>query len=77
MRRSKAKIFCEIYHDFLGHLGQSVQNNIVEYLHKLRFQVYSVSLADLSTGSDFDKHEYIRSQLIMLNGNVLRLHISL
>lgn len=58
LRRNKVKIFCEVHHDFLGHLGQSVQN-IVEYLHKLGFQVHSVSLDDLSMGSDFDKTEYI------------------
>ncbi|MBE9502204.1 MAG: FkbM family methyltransferase [Chloroflexi bacterium] len=58
LRRNKVKIFCEIHHDFLRHLGQSVQD-IVEYLEKLEFEVYSVSLDDLSMGSDFDKPEYI------------------
>ena len=58
LQRNKVRIFCEIHHDFLRHLGQSVQD-IVKYLQKLGFEVYSVSLDDLSMGSDFNKPEYI------------------
>ena len=58
LQRNEVKIFCEIHHDFLRHLGQSVQD-IVKYLQKLGFEVHSVSLDDLSMGSDFNKPEYI------------------
>jgi len=58
LKENKVKIFCEIHHGFLEQLGQSVQD-IVKYLQDLDFQVYSVSLNDLSLGKEFDKHEYI------------------
>jgi len=47
LRNDKVKIFCEIHHPFLKELDISVQN-IVKYLQKLRFQVYSISLDNLS-----------------------------
>ncbi len=55
---NKVKIFCEIHHDFLKQLGQSVQD-LVQYLQGLEFQVQSVSLNDLKTGNNFEKCEYI------------------
>jgi len=58
LKENKVKIFCEIHHGFLEQLGQSVQD-IVKYLQDLDFQVYSVSLNDLSLGKEFDKSEYI------------------
>jgi len=57
LRRSKVDIFCEIHHDFLSQLGQSV-GGIVEYLQRLEFEVHSVS-EDLKIGNDFDKPWYI------------------
>jgi len=58
LRKNKVKIFCEIHHDFLKQLGQSVED-IVQYLHGLEFQVQSVSLNDLKTGNNFENCEYI------------------
>ena len=58
LRRNRVRIFCELHHDFLRHLGQSAQD-IAEYLQKLGFKVHSVSLDDLSMGSDFDQPDYI------------------
>jgi FkbM family methyltransferase len=58
LRKNKVMIFCEIHHDFLRKLGQSV-GNLVEYLHKLDFQVQDVSLNDLKLGNNFEKCEYI------------------
>ena len=58
LRNDKVKIFCEIHHPFLKELDISVQN-IVKYLQKLRFQVYSISLDNLSMGYDFDNCDYI------------------
>jgi FkbM family methyltransferase len=58
LRKNKVKIFCEIHHDFLKQLGQSVED-IVDYLRELQFQVQSVSLDDMEMGSDFADCEYI------------------
>jgi len=58
LRKNKVKIFCEIHHDFLKELGQSVKD-IAEYLQSLDFQVYGVSLDDLSLEKELDKCEYI------------------
>jgi len=58
LRKNEVKIFCEIHHDFLKQLGQSVED-LVEYLQGLEFQVQSVSLNDLKTGNNFEKCEYI------------------
>jgi FkbM family methyltransferase len=56
--KNKVKIFCEIHHDFLKQLGQSVED-IIQYLHGLEFQVQSVSLNDLKVGNNFKNCEYI------------------
>ena len=56
--KNKVKIFCEIHHDFLKHLGQSVEDT-VQYLQELKFHVQSVSLDDLNTGNNFENCEYI------------------
>jgi len=58
LKENKVKIFFEIHHDYLSHFGQSAQD-IVNYLKKLGFQVYSVSLSDLSLGKEFYKCEYM------------------
>jgi len=58
LQKNKVKIFCEIHHDFLKQLGQSVED-LVQYLQGLEFQVQSVSLDDLKMGNNFEKCEYI------------------
>jgi FkbM family methyltransferase len=58
LRKNEVKIFCEIHHDFLKQLGQSVEE-LVQYLQALEFQVRSVSLNDLKTGDNFENCEYI------------------
>jgi len=58
LQKNKVKIFCEIHHDFLKELGQSVEE-LVQYLQGLEFQVQSVSLNDLKMGNNFEKCEYI------------------
>jgi len=58
LSKNKVKIFCEIHHDFLKQLGQSVED-IIQYLHGLEFQVQSVSLNDLKVGNNFENCEYI------------------
>jgi FkbM family methyltransferase len=58
LRKNKVKVFCEIHHDFLKQLGQSV-GDIVQYLQGLEFQVESVSLNDLKTSNSFEGCEYI------------------
>jgi FkbM family methyltransferase len=58
LRRNNVKIFCEIHHDFLKQLGQSV-GDLVTYLHSLEFEVHSVSLNDLEVGDNFDTCDYI------------------
>jgi len=58
LRKNKVKIFCEIHHDFLKQLGQSVQE-LVQYLQGLEFQVQSVSLDDLEVGNNFEKCDYV------------------
>jgi FkbM family methyltransferase len=61
LSRNKVKIFCEIHHDFLKQLGQSVED-LVEYLQGLEFQVQSVSLNDLNMGDNFGNCEYVYAQ---------------
>ena len=46
LRRNAPRIFCEIHHDYLSRLGQSV-DGIVEYLDALGFQVTPVSVEAL------------------------------
>jgi len=58
LQKNKVKIFCEIHHDVLEELGQSV-GDIVEYLQRLGLEVHSVSLDDLKIGNDFESCEYI------------------
>jgi FkbM family methyltransferase len=58
LQKNKVKIFCEIHHDVLEELGQSV-GDIVEYLQRLGLEVHSVSLDDLKIGNDFEDCEYI------------------
>jgi len=56
--KNKVKIFCEVHHDFLKQLGQSI-GDLVKYLQSLEFEVQSVSLNDLKVGSNFEKCDYI------------------
>jgi FkbM family methyltransferase len=58
LSKNKVKVFCEIHHDFLKQLGQSVED-LVQYLQELEFQVQSVSLNDLKMGNNFENCEYI------------------
>ena len=55
---NKVNIFCEVHHDFLKQLGQSV-GDLVKYLQSLEFEVQSVSLDDLKVGNNFEKCDYI------------------
>jgi len=61
LRTNKVKIFCELHHDFLRQLGQSVAD-IVEYLQKLGFEVHSVSPDELRMGDELDRPEYIYAE---------------
>jgi len=56
--KNRVKIFCEIHHDFLKQLDQSVED-LVEYLQGLEFQVQSVCLNELKLGNSFENCEYI------------------
>lgn len=58
LQKNQVRIFCEIHHNFLKYLGQSVQR-VVQYLQKLGYEVHSVSLDDLSMRNDFGNAEYI------------------
>jgi len=58
LRKSEVKIFCEIHHDLLKQLGQSV-GDLIKYLQGLEFEVQSVSLNDLKVGNNFEKCDYI------------------
>ena len=58
LRKNKVRIFCEIHHDFLKQLGQSI-GDLVKYLQSLEFEVQSVSLDDLKVGNNFEKCDYI------------------
>lgn len=58
LRKNKVNIFCEIHHDFLKELGQSVED-LVEYLQGLEFQVQSISLNDSKLVNNFEKCEYV------------------
>jgi len=69
---NKVKIFCEIHHDFLKQLGQSVEE-LVQYLQGLEFQVQSVSLDDLKMGNNFEKCEYIYAHNLNERGNYVYL----
>lgn len=68
LRKNKVKIFCEIHHDFLKQLGQSVQE-LVQYLQGLEFQVQSVSLDDLEVGNNFEKCDYVYAHNLNERGN--------
>jgi FkbM family methyltransferase len=58
LSKNKVKIFCEIHHDFLKQLGQSVED-IVQYLQGLEFQVQTISLNELKVENNFNNCEYI------------------
>ncbi len=61
LRTNRVKIFCELHHDFLRQLGQSVAD-IVEYLQNLGFEVHSVSPDELRVGDELDRPEYIYAE---------------
>ncbi len=56
--KNRVKILCEIHHDFLKQLDQSVED-LVEYLQGLEFQVQSVCVSDFKLGNDLENCEYI------------------
>jgi FkbM family methyltransferase len=58
LRRNEVMIFCEIHHDFLRQLGQSVED-VVAYLQSLEFQVHGVSLDELEVGSSLEDCDYV------------------
>ena len=58
LRKNKVKIFCEIHHDFLSKISQSVWD-IVNYLKNLGYKVKAVKLDDLTLHEDFQTCEYI------------------
>jgi FkbM family methyltransferase len=58
LRRNEVMIFCEVHHDFLRQLGQSVED-VVEYLQSLEFQVQGISLNGLEVGSSLEKCDYV------------------
>ena len=58
LHNNKIKIFCEIHHSFLKSLDLSVQQ-LVAYLHELKFQVHSLMLDDLALGDNFKDCDYI------------------
>jgi len=58
LRENDVGIFCELHHSLLGKLGQSVRD-IVGYLRALGFEVYGVSLEDLSLDEEVGEPEYI------------------
>jgi len=58
LQKNKVKIFCEVHHDFLKQLGQSVEG-LVKYLQGFEFEVQSVSLNAGERGVNFDNCDYI------------------
>ncbi len=58
LRRNRLLIFCEIHHDFLRQLGQSVED-VVAYLQSLGFHVQGVSLDELEVGSSLEDCDYV------------------
>jgi FkbM family methyltransferase len=58
LQKNKVNIFCEVHHDFLKQLGQSVEG-LVKYLQGFEFEVQSVSLNDGERGVNFDNCDYI------------------
>jgi FkbM family methyltransferase len=66
LQRNTPCIFCEIHHDYLSRLDQSV-DDIVEYLHMLGFQVKPVSVESLDEDVEFGSCTHI---LAATNGNL-------
>ncbi|MBW2109382.1 MAG: FkbM family methyltransferase [Deltaproteobacteria bacterium] len=66
LQQNTPRIFCEIHHDYLSRLGQSV-HDIVEYLHMLDFQVMPVSVEALDKDV---KLEYCTHICAVTNGNL-------
>lgn len=58
LTNNNVKVFCEIHHQFLSQLDQNV-HDIVNYLTRLKYRVYSVCLEDSSLSDNFDKCEYL------------------
>jgi len=74
LRKNKMKIFCEIHHDFLKQLGQSI-GDLVKYLQSLEFEVQSVSLNDVKVGNNFEKCDYIYAYNLNEGKNYTRLRL--
>ena len=58
LEQNAPHIFCEIHHDYLSRLGQSV-NDIVEYFHVLGFQVAPVSVETLENDVELERCTHI------------------
>jgi FkbM family methyltransferase len=58
LRSNSVKVVCEIHHDFLSSLGQSV-GEIVEYLDHLGFEVQALSAGDMETAETVDNAGYL------------------
>jgi len=72
--KNKVKIFCEIHHDFLKQLGQSIED-VVEYLQSLEFQVQSVSLNDLKVGNNFENCDYVYAHNLNERSNYAHIRV--
>jgi len=66
LQHNGPQVFCEIHHDYLSRLGQSV-HDIVEYLHVLGFQVVPVSVEALDKDVDLESCTHICA---VTNGNL-------
>ena len=66
LQRNDVQLFCELHHDFLRQLGQSV-HQIVEYLEKLGYEVHGVSLGYLTMSHVFEGAEYLYAKKTLHN----------
>ena len=66
LRRNDVQLFCEVPHDFLRQLGQSV-HQIAEYLEKLGYEVHGVSLGYLTISHVFEGAEYLYAKKTLHN----------
>ena len=74
LQKNKVNIFCEIHHDFLKQLGQSVED-LVKYLQSLEFEVQSVSTNDVEMGDNFDNCDYIYAHNLKKGRNYAHLRL--
>lgn len=74
LQKNKVKIFCEVHHDFLKQLGQSVED-LVKYLQGFEFEVQSVSTNDVEMGDNFDNCDYIYAHNLKKGRNYAHLRL--